>query len=223
MAGLYRDILVRPPKLYYPGILPTVALFNTMHRNPSVTKNSLRFFWIVACFAFVYQWFPSLIFPLLSSIPLVCYFAHGKWIGYVLGSGYYGFGLLDFTLDWNYASFLGPLYTPLWANAHQFLGAMAAVYFLYPLMYFNNALNAKNFPPMSSDTFDDTGATYNITSVITADYQLNQTAMDNYSRPYWSASYAMTFFWVKTLYHCSLGSLNLANFRSRALLHQQAL
>ena len=90
-AGLYRDILVRPPKIYYPGVLPNVALFNAMHRNPSVTKNSLKFFAYVACAAFIYEWFPSLIFPMLGSLPLLCYFTHGDWIGYVLGSGYYGF------------------------------------------------------------------------------------------------------------------------------------
>jgi hypothetical protein len=91
LAGLYRDILVRPPQIYYPGVLPNVALFNAMHKNPAVTKKSLRFFTIVACSAFVYQWFPQLIFPLLSSIPLLCYFGHGNWIAFILGSGYSGF------------------------------------------------------------------------------------------------------------------------------------
>jgi hypothetical protein len=38
LAGLFRDILVRPPMIYYPGVLPNVALFNAMHKNPSVTK-----------------------------------------------------------------------------------------------------------------------------------------------------------------------------------------
>lgn len=90
-AGLYRDILVRPPKMYYPGVLPNVSLFNAMHRNPTVTKTSLKFFAIVASVAFVYEWFPSLIFPMLGSLPLLCYMGHGNWIAYLLGSGTYGF------------------------------------------------------------------------------------------------------------------------------------
>lgn len=147
-AGLYRDILVRPPKMSYPGVLPNVSLFNAMHRNPSVTKNSLKFFVIVAVSSFIYQWFPSLIFPLLSSLPLVCYFGHGNWIAYILGSGYSGFGILDFTLDWNYASFFSPLYSPLWANMNQIGGAFFVTWFLYPLLYFTNTLNSKNFAPM---------------------------------------------------------------------------
>lgn len=90
-AGLFRDILVRPPKIYYPGVLPNVALFNAMHRNPTVTAKSLKFFTYVACATFIYQWFPGFIFPMLSSLPLLCYMGHGNWIAYLMGSGYNGF------------------------------------------------------------------------------------------------------------------------------------
>ena len=59
-AGLFRDILVRPPKIYYPGVLPNVSLFNAMHKNPSVTKNSIRFFAYVAVATFIYPMVPWL-------------------------------------------------------------------------------------------------------------------------------------------------------------------
>ncbi|KAK4218481.1 oligopeptide transporter 6 [Rhypophila decipiens] len=203
-AGIFRDILVRPPKIYYPGVLPNVALFNAMHKNPSVTKNSIRFFTYVAVATFVWQWIPGFIFPLLSSIPLLCYFAHGQWKGFVMGSGYHGFGMLDLTLDWNYATFWQPLYTPLWANASQIGGAVLAVWMMYPIMYFTNTLNALNFPPMSSGTFDEDGNRYNISRVLTPQFTLNQTAMDEYSEPHWSISYAMYFFWG---FACSTGAL----------------
>lgn len=63
-----------------------------MHKNPSVTKKSLRFFAIVACATFCYQWIPGFIFPLLSSLPLLCYFGHGQWKAYLMGSGYCKYG-----------------------------------------------------------------------------------------------------------------------------------
>lgn len=97
-AGLFRDILVRPPNIYYPGVLPNVSLFNAMHKNPAVTKKSLKFFGIVACAAFCYEWLPTVIFPLLSSIPLICYFGHGHWKAYLMGSGYYGFVRFPFLI-----------------------------------------------------------------------------------------------------------------------------
>lgn len=194
-VGVFRDLLVRPPKIFYPIILPNVAILQAMHRNPAATKKSLRFFGVVAVSAFVWQWFPGLIWPMLSSLPLLCYMGHGNWIAYILGSGYNGFGLLDLTLDWNYASFLGPLYTPLWSSMHQVAGAIFTCWFLYPILYFTNTLRSKDFPAMSSSTFDTTGSSYNISRIMTAQNTLDQAAMEAYSAPYWSTSYAMYFFW----------------------------
>ncbi|KAK5129138.1 hypothetical protein LTR08_003803 [Meristemomyces frigidus] len=195
-AGIFRDILVRPPKMYYPGVLPNVALFNAMHRNPAVTKKSLTFFTYVALATFVWEWFPSLIFPLLASLPLVCWVGHGNPIAYVLGSGSYGFGILNLSLDWNYVGgVLQPMYTPLWSNVNQFAGIFFACWMLYPVLYYTNTFGGQTFAAMSSSTFDSTGATYNISRILTPDYHLNQTAMDEYSKPYWSVSYVFYFFW----------------------------
>lgn len=90
-AGLFRDILVRPPKMYYPGVLPNVSLFNAMHHSPSATKKALKYFAIVASLAFCWEWVPELFFPLLGSLPIVCWAGHGNWKAFILGSGYYGF------------------------------------------------------------------------------------------------------------------------------------
>lgn len=141
---------------------------------------------------------------MLSSLPLLCYMAQGKWKGFLAGSGYYGFGLLDFSLDWNYISFFSPLYIPLWSNASQIGGALIACWIIYPIMYFCNVLGAQTYPPMSSDTFDTTGNSYDVSAVLTPQYTLNQTAMDAYSQPRWSTSYAMNFFFG---FACSTGAL----------------
>ena len=55
-------------------------------------------------------------------------------------------------------------------------------------------MNALNFAPMSSGTWDNTGADYNISAILTPQFTLNQTAMNEYSKPYWSPAYAMYFF-----------------------------
>lgn len=101
---------------------------------------------------------------------------------------------MDISLDWNYISFLGPLYTPLWANANVYLGALALCWIIYPIMYFNNVMNAKTYPAMNTGTWDDTGAAYNISQIMTPQYTLNETALQDYSMPQWSTSYAMYFF-----------------------------
>ncbi|KAK3349068.1 OPT oligopeptide transporter protein-domain-containing protein [Lasiosphaeria hispida] len=195
-AGLYRRVLVRPPDMYYPGVLPNVALFRAMHRGAgTATAPALRFFWAVVAVAFVYQWLPGLVAPLLASLPVVCYLGAGDWRAFVLGSGRYGFGLLDVSLDWNYASFLSPLYTPLWANANRFAGAAVAVWVVYPLAYFLDVGGAQVFAPMSSGTWDAHGRRYNVSRILTPTLELNRTALDEYSLPHWSFSYAMHFFW----------------------------
>lgn len=55
-------------------------------------------------------------------------------------------------------------------------------------------MNAQNYSAVSSGTWDSTGAKYNITRILTPQYTLNETAMNEYSRPYWSPSYALYFF-----------------------------
>lgn len=194
-AGLYRDILVRPPEMFYPGILPTVALFNAMHKTPSGMVKSLKFFCVVAIAAFVYQMLPSLFWPMLSSLPLLCYMVPKYWKVFIMGSGTYGFGLLDLSLDWNVASFFSPLYIPLWANANRIFGAAMACWILYPLLYFTDTLGAKTFAPMSSKTWHVTGAEYNISAILTPTFELNRTAMESHFLPRWSPSYVMHFFW----------------------------
>ncbi|KAK0708465.1 isp4 protein [Lasiosphaeris hirsuta] len=195
-AGLYRSVLVYPPAMYYPGVLPNVALFRAMHRG-GTTKGypPLRFFWLVAAAAFAYQWLPGVAVPLLASLPLLCYLGAGDWRAFLLGSGRHGFGLLDVSLDWNYASFLSPLYTPLWANANRFAGAAVAIWLVYPLAYFLDVGGARMFAPMSSGTWDARGERYDIARILTPAFELNRTALEEYSLPHWSFSYAMHFFW----------------------------
>ena len=71
---------------------------------------------------------------------------------------------------------------------------MGLVYVIYPILYFTNALNAKNYAPFSSATWDTSGNEYNISRILNPDNTLNQFAMDAYSLPQWSTSYAMYFF-----------------------------
>jgi hypothetical protein len=38
-----------------------------------------------------YLRFPQIIFPMLGTLPLLCYMGHGHWKAYLMGSGSYGF------------------------------------------------------------------------------------------------------------------------------------
>ncbi|OJJ49109.1 hypothetical protein ASPZODRAFT_13846 [Penicilliopsis zonata CBS 506.65] len=194
-AGLLRDILVRPPTMYYPGVLPNITLFNAMHHNPSATKKALKYFAIVAATAFIWEWFPQVIFPLLSTMPIICWMGHGNWKAWVLGSGTYGFGLLDLSIDWNYGAFFSPLYTPLWSTMNTALFTIFICWVLYPIIYFTNTMNAQTFAPMDTGTYTANGSTYDVTNILTASNTLNETAYAEYGSPYWAPSYVFYWFW----------------------------
>lgn len=97
--------------------------------------------------------------------------------------------------DWNYISFLAPLYTPLSANVNRFAGAAVVCWLVYPIMYFTDTLSSKRFSPISTSTWDESGNSYNISAVLNPDFTLNHTDLALYSAPYWSSSYALHFFW----------------------------
>lgn len=113
-AGLVHDILVRPVSMVYPANLVTCSLFHTLHgdRHGTLTKKRLSVFNVVFVAIFAYQFLPSLIAPTLSSMALLCWINNQSSGMRVLSSGYKGFGLLNFSLDWNAIGASGPLFTP---------------------------------------------------------------------------------------------------------------
>ena len=103
--------------------------------------------------------------------------------------------MLDISLDWNYGAFLSPLYTPLWSTLNSGLFAVFLCYCLYPIIYYTNTMNAQNFAPMDTGTYTQNGSTYDIAAILTANNELNATALAEYGNPYWSPSYVFYWFW----------------------------
>lgn len=60
-----RIFLVYPTFAIYPQLVPTVQLFDTLHRGQTafLQKKRMRFFWIVMVGIFVWEWFPEYIAP----------------------------------------------------------------------------------------------------------------------------------------------------------------
>jgi hypothetical protein len=104
LSGLTYAILVRPTVMVWPAQLVTVALYETLHGGSKdqirQAKDRLRFFLKSFAGIFTWQFFPTVIAPTLSSIALLCIINNRSSIMRVLGSGYDGFGMFDFSLDW---------------------------------------------------------------------------------------------------------------------------
>src|ERR1700761_543092 len=60
MAGIMRVFLVYPTFAVYPQIMPTVQLFEALHRGEGMMSQSKRkkFFWYIFIGIFVWEWFP---------------------------------------------------------------------------------------------------------------------------------------------------------------------
>jgi hypothetical protein len=98
--------------MLWPSTLPSVSLFNTFHeKDPYLLGNRdeekekdegqgmsrMRFFLIVFACTFVYELFPTLIFPVLSSVAVLCLIGGpGNQVLASLGSGFSGVGILNF-------------------------------------------------------------------------------------------------------------------------------
>jgi OPT family oligopeptide transporter len=83
LAGIYRKFLVYPGSVIYPSVLPTTALFNTLHDEKQVSDpaktngwkiSRFRYYFYVLTGAFLWYWFPGWIFQGLSVIAWVTWY-----------------------------------------------------------------------------------------------------------------------------------------------------
>lgn len=145
LAGMLQDVLIRPISMAWPAVLVTVQLFSTLHHDADqnvggglgkIPLSALRIkvFSAIFCVTFVYQFFPTVIFPTLTSIATLCLIDNRSYVLRTLGSGYTGLGVLDFSFDWSTVGTGGPLYTPAWALWNYFGGLIAVCWVIMPLV-----------------------------------------------------------------------------------------
>jgi hypothetical protein len=65
LLGIMRAFLVYPTYIVFPNLLPTVQLFDALHRGKKIftQKKRVKFFWGVFIAIFVWEWFPEYIAP----------------------------------------------------------------------------------------------------------------------------------------------------------------
>jgi hypothetical protein len=65
MAGIMRVLLVYPTYAIYPMLIPTVQLFDVLHRGQGffAQKKRVRFFWGIFVAIFIFEWLPEYIAP----------------------------------------------------------------------------------------------------------------------------------------------------------------
>lgn len=145
----------------------------------------LQFFIVVLVSSFAYYIVPGYFFPSISALSFVCWIWKNSVTAQQIGSGFSGFGIGSFGLDWTTVSgFLGsPLANPAFSIFNTMAGFVLVVYVLVPIAYYTNAYNAKRYPIFTSNVYDSAGNQYNITRILDdKTFTIDYAAYDSYDR-----------------------------------------
>ncbi|WXC46223.1 hypothetical protein QX201_005916 [Fusarium graminearum] len=178
LAGLVRRFLVYPSFCIWPRSLATVALNQSLHNesgNSSVlgpfkkiySMTRYRFFMLSFAAMFVWFWFPDLIVSALSLFNWLAWISPNNFnLAAITGvSKGLGFNPLP-TFDWNIATYyIDPLLVPFHVTFNMFLGAVLGGITIIA-MYWNNTYNTGYLPINTNTMFDNTGAKYNVSSIL---------------------------------------------------------
>ncbi|GAA6063037.1 hypothetical protein JCM10212_001016 [Sporobolomyces blumeae] len=201
LAGLTRSFTVFPTYIVYPNLVPTVNLFDALHRDKDegAQKKRLRFFWIVFIAIFCWEWIPEFVAPTLTGISIFCLARRDSaWFTRIFGgsNGNEGLGMFSLCLDWAYigsgGGSLGALFTPFTTQVSQYIG-VALCCMIFCGMYATNAWNAAQFPFLSQDLFYENGSQYDQNTILNADWSLNETALAEQGLPWYAASNAVYY------------------------------
>jgi len=139
-AALARSFLVYDPQYPWFQALCQSALFETQKRqreNPSPTSRRQMIVFFVALFGvFMWQFLPAFVFPMLSSLAVLCWIAPNNATVNFIGSGLGGMGFLNLSFDWSNIGHLGNMgslfLTPWWTQVIVFVAFVLNCWVLIP-------------------------------------------------------------------------------------------
>ncbi|KAK0505821.1 glutathione transporter [Armillaria luteobubalina] len=114
-----------------------------------------------------YYFLPGYLFTALSTFNWVCWIAPTNvTVNALFGSSGLGMSLLTF--DWSMISYVSsPLVTPWWSEANVIVSFVFWFWIIAPIIYFTNTFNSAFMPISSYYSFDNTGASYDVSQVVT--------------------------------------------------------
>ncbi|THG98062.1 hypothetical protein EW145_g7487 [Phellinidium pouzarii] len=200
LGGMMRTFLVYPTYVVYPGLLPTVQLFDALHRGKGIfqQKKRVTFFWSVFLAIFVWEWFPEYIAPTLTGISIFC-LANKKsaWFTRIFGgaAGNEGLGMFAFCFDWNYVGSgggsMGALFTPLSTQLSLYFGTMICI-IAFCAVYARNVWHGQNFPWLSQELFNFNGTDYNQLLILDDNFLLDESKLASVGLPWFASSQVLT-------------------------------
>jgi OPT family oligopeptide transporter len=183
--------------------LPNCALFYSLHDkskpDPANTNgwsiSRYRYFLYVCLGSFVWYWFPGFIWQGLSVFAFVTWIRPNNVVINQLFGGFTGLSLIPITFDWTYvtAYVLSPLIPPWHAIANTLIGVFLFTWICSFGIHYSGAWYSKYLPMSSGTSYDNTGAAYNVSRIITPQYTLDDAKYKEYSPLFLSTTFALQY------------------------------
>jgi OPT family small oligopeptide transporter len=203
LAGLARRFLVWPAAMIWPTNLVNTSLFYALHdhspSDPALTSgwsiSRYRYFTYVFIGSFCWYWFPGYIAQFLSAFVFVTWIKPNNVVVNQLFGGFTGLGLIPLTFDWTQITgyVLSPLIPPWHAIANTLIGMFIFYVITVCGIHYSGTWYAAYLPISDSNSYDNTGAKYNVTKILTPEFTLNEQAYKEYSPLFLSTTFAMSY------------------------------
>ncbi|KAI0342222.1 OPT oligopeptide transporter [Trametopsis cervina] len=200
IGGIARRFLVQPPSMIWPTNLVTCTLFNTLHSQQYAGIGNRggisreRFFLYAFLGSFAWYFFPGYLFQALSYFSWVCWIAPDNVVVNQLFGQSSGLGMSVLTFDWTQITYIGsPLATPWWAQGNIAGSVVFFFWILCPILYYTNTFYAKYLPMSTSTSYDNTGAVYDVTRILTPENTFDQEKYESYSPLFLSTTFALAY------------------------------
>ncbi|KAI1353042.1 OPT oligopeptide transporter protein-domain-containing protein [Xylaria sp. FL0043] len=203
IAGIMRKFLVYPASMIWPNTLAAIALMNAMYethhvKDPTIIGGNMsryRWFGLITIASCVYYFIPGFLAQFLSVTAVATWLAPQNPIVNQLFGGTTGLSLIPITFDWTQiAGYIGsPLIVPWHAIANILIGVVVFFIMLTSFLHYTGAWYSQFLPMSDASTYDNTGAIYNVSRVLTPELRLDEGAYQSYSPLFISTTFALSY------------------------------
>ncbi|KAI5855576.1 small oligopeptide transporter [Durotheca rogersii] len=203
IAGTMRKFLVYPASMIWPGNLVAVTLMNAMYEEHQPPEPAMiggrmpryRWFGLVTLGSTLYYFIPGFFAQFLSVFAFATWIAPKNAMVNQIFGGVTGLSVLPITFDWTQiAGYVGsPLIPPWHAIANTAIGVVIFYIAITFILHYSGAWYAQFLPMTDTVTYDNTGAHYDISRVLTEDKMLDVEGYKAYSPLFISTTFAVSY------------------------------
>ncbi|KAH3680254.1 hypothetical protein WICMUC_000435 [Wickerhamomyces mucosus] len=203
-AAIGRNFLLYDPKFIWPKALMQSSLFNSMNKansNVKTANKQMKVFFYALLGMCIWTFFPEFIFPMTSSLAILCWVAPENHIINFIGSGMGGIGFLNISLDWSNIS-SSVMLSPYWTQCIKFVAFIISAWILIPLAKWGNLTSFKS-GLMSNRLFTADGQLYPTNELMIRDgnqIYFNETAYELHGPLHMGAQKAWSTFFSYASY-----------------------